>query len=111
MAASVANWVYIEPKATDLMFERYALENAPGEKDAAQIKALYKSFGKFHGISSLLNLVSPNLVQVLRESPRHLVPPQLDEATGVYNSVHVLSVCSEVPNSAGNPVHVLAVCL
>jgi hypothetical protein len=37
---------------------RYALENAPGEKDSARIKALYKEFGKFHGISSLLNLVS-----------------------------------------------------
>ena len=55
----MANWVWVEPKATDLMFERYALENAPGEKDAAKIKVLYKSFGKFHGISSLLNLVRP----------------------------------------------------
>ena len=62
VAASVANWVYIEPKATDLMFERYALENAPGEKDAAKIKVLYKTFGKYHGISSLLNLVSPRLL-------------------------------------------------
>ena len=27
------------------MFERYALENAEGERDGAKIKALYKQFG------------------------------------------------------------------
>ncbi|CAL5220682.1 g2731 [Coccomyxa viridis] len=57
LLTGVANWLYIEPVATDLMFERYALENAEGERDGAKIKALYKQFGKFHGISSLLNLV------------------------------------------------------
>ena len=41
----MANWLYIEPVATDLMFERYALENADGERDGAKIKALYKQFG------------------------------------------------------------------
>ncbi|EIE18790.1 hypothetical protein COCSUDRAFT_60092 [Coccomyxa subellipsoidea C-169] len=55
---SLANWLYVEPVATNLMFERYNLENAPGEKDSAKIKQLYKQFGKFHGISSLLNLVA-----------------------------------------------------
>jgi hypothetical protein len=58
LLASLANWLYIEPVATDLMFQRYALENAEGERDAAKIKQLYKQFGKFHGISSLANLVA-----------------------------------------------------
>lgn len=44
--------------ATNLMFERYNLENAQGERDNAKIKQLYKQFGKFHGISSLANLVA-----------------------------------------------------
>lgn len=45
MVTGLANWLYIEPVATDLMFERYALENADGERDGAKIKALYKQFG------------------------------------------------------------------
>ena len=45
LATGLANWLYIEPVATDLMFERYALENAEGERDGAKIKALYKQFG------------------------------------------------------------------
>jgi hypothetical protein len=57
LLSTLANWLYIEPVATDLMFKRYNLENAEGEKDAAKIKQLYKAFGKFHGISSLANLV------------------------------------------------------
>ncbi|BDA49679.1 probable transmembrane protein 205 at C-terminar half [Coccomyxa sp. Obi] len=58
LVCSLANWLYVEPVATNLMFERYNLENVQGEKDAAKIKQLYKQFGKFHGISSLLNLVA-----------------------------------------------------
>ncbi|KAK9904742.1 hypothetical protein WJX75_001688 [Coccomyxa subellipsoidea] len=58
LVSSLVNWLYIEPMATNLMFERYNLENVPGDKDAAKIKQLYKQFGKFHGISSLLNLVA-----------------------------------------------------
>lgn len=58
LVSSVVNWLYIEPVATNLMFERYNLENVPGEKDAAKIKQLYRQFGKFHGISSLFNLVA-----------------------------------------------------
>ena len=45
LVTGLANWLYIEPVATDLMFERYALENADGERDGAKIKALYKQFG------------------------------------------------------------------
>jgi hypothetical protein len=56
LAAALANLLFIEPKATAVMFKRYDLENAPVRDDAA-IKALYKQFGKWHGISSLVNLV------------------------------------------------------
>ena len=45
LVSTVINWLYIEPVATDLMFERYALENAEGERDSQKIKALYKQFG------------------------------------------------------------------
>lgn len=61
LALSLVNWVGIEPIATKLMFERYDLENLPiaekTEETKAKIGALYKSFGKFHGISSLINLI------------------------------------------------------
>ena len=54
-----ANIAVAEPKATEVMFERYALENEPAsERDEARISALKKTFGKWHGISSLLNLVN-----------------------------------------------------
>jgi hypothetical protein len=58
-AASVGNWLFIEPVATKLMFQRYDIENKPNKTDAdqANIKSLYKQFGKWHGISSLNNLV------------------------------------------------------
>ena len=42
MLASVANWLYVEPVSTNLMFERYNLENASGPKDTEKIKSLYK---------------------------------------------------------------------
>ncbi len=58
LVCSLVNWLYVEPVATNLMFERYNLENVQGDKDATKIKQLYKQFGKFHGISSLLNLVA-----------------------------------------------------
>ncbi len=58
LLTGVANWLYIEPVATDLMFERYALENAEGERDGAKIKALYKQFGtdNLHLFSVALNI-------------------------------------------------------
>eukprot|EP00882_Tetradesmus_deserticola_P002414 GHRQ01002573.1.p1 GENE.GHRQ01002573.1~~GHRQ01002573.1.p1 ORF type:complete len:252 (+),score=85.74 GHRQ01002573.1:140-895(+) len=57
--SSLANWLFIEPKTTGLMFERYAIENKPSKSadDEADIKRLYKKFGMWHGISSLNNLV------------------------------------------------------
>ncbi|KAJ9529501.1 hypothetical protein QJQ45_013853 [Haematococcus lacustris] len=59
LACSMANMLWVEPVATRLMFQRYDIENKPNksEEDKAQIAVLYKSFGKYHGISSLLNLV------------------------------------------------------
>ena len=50
------NGLSIEPAATSVMLERYGLENAPN-RDAAQIKKLYKQFSKLHGTSSMLNLL------------------------------------------------------
>lgn len=56
---ALANIAVAEPRATEVMFERYALENVAGsERDEARISALKKTFGKWHGISSLLNLVN-----------------------------------------------------
>lgn len=57
LAASLANLLWLEPCATKVMFQRYALENA-GVRDEGAIKALYQQFGKWHGISSLVNLVA-----------------------------------------------------
>ncbi len=56
LASCLLNLSFVEPKATDLMFKRYALENAEGPRDDAKIKALYGKFGMWHGISSMLNL-------------------------------------------------------
>lgn len=56
LGASLLNLFFTEPAATRVMFKRYELENALGERDDAAIKALAKQFGKWHGISSLLNL-------------------------------------------------------
>lgn len=59
LGASLANWLLLEPKCTTLMFQRYAIENKEEktESDQNEIKALYKQFGMWHGISSLVNLV------------------------------------------------------
>ncbi|KXZ48274.1 hypothetical protein GPECTOR_29g51 [Gonium pectorale] len=60
LAGLLANWLYLEPICTGLMFQRYDIENLPEKTDADKdrIAALYKQFGKWHGISSLVNLVS-----------------------------------------------------
>jgi hypothetical protein len=55
LAGSLANQLFVEPTATKLMFQRYELENAP-QRDNDTIKALYKKFSTWHGISSMLNL-------------------------------------------------------
>lgn len=55
---SVLNMLLIEPYVTRLMFKRYDIENKPAKtaEDESQIKALYKKFGAWHGISSMNNL-------------------------------------------------------
>ncbi|KAG2494715.1 hypothetical protein HYH03_007229 [Edaphochlamys debaryana] len=60
LAGLLFNWLYLEPLCTKLMFDRYDLENLPEktEDDKAKVASLYKEFGKWHGISSLVNLVS-----------------------------------------------------
>lgn len=58
VVASVLNWVWIEPVNTKILFERYDLENSSGPKDHDRIKQLTKQFGKWHGISSTVNLVA-----------------------------------------------------
>lgn len=54
----VLNLGIAEPATTRVMLERYALENAEGTRDEEAIRSLKKEFGKWHGISSLLNLVN-----------------------------------------------------
>ncbi|KAL3135000.1 hypothetical protein ABBQ32_007951 [Trebouxia sp. C0010 RCD-2024] len=56
LSTTVLNWLYVEPANTKLMFERYALENGRGARDEARIAQLKKDFGKWHGLSSVLNL-------------------------------------------------------
>jgi prepilin signal peptidase PulO-like enzyme (type II secretory pathway) len=58
LGASLMNLFFTEPAATKVMFRRYELENqGAAVRDEAQIKELAKQFGKWHGISSLLNLI------------------------------------------------------
>jgi hypothetical protein len=58
VGASLMNLFFTEPAATKVMFKRYELENQPAAlRDDAQIKVLQRRFGKWHGISSLLNLI------------------------------------------------------
>ncbi|KAL4515062.1 hypothetical protein Ndes2526B_g03624 [Nannochloris sp. 'desiccata'] len=58
LGASLMNLFFTEPAATKVMFQRYEMENqAAAIRDEAQIKMLAKQFGKWHGISSLLNLI------------------------------------------------------
>ena len=52
------NQFYLEPTSTENMMERYRLEELPGGKDSTEYKKLKANFGKFHGISSLVNLIA-----------------------------------------------------
>lgn len=60
LAASMANWLFVEPTASGILMERYNLENSSTNDSETKDKVagLYKQFSKLHGISSLLNLVS-----------------------------------------------------
>jgi len=54
---TLANQFYLEPKSTSNMMRRYELDNA-GQQESDEYKTLKASFGKFHGLSSLTNLVA-----------------------------------------------------
>ena len=55
---TLINQFYLEPTSTDNMMERYRLEDLPGGQDSDEYKKLKASFGKFHGMSSLVNLIA-----------------------------------------------------
>lgn len=60
-AAAVANLVLVGPWTTGIMKKRHRLERLEGTtydapRKSPEMKALNKSFGTAHGISSLLNL-------------------------------------------------------
>jgi hypothetical protein len=52
------NQFILEPASSKIMMNRYQLEELPGGKDSEKYKKLAKSFGKYHGISSLVNLIA-----------------------------------------------------
>lgn len=53
---TLINQFYLEPKSTSNMMERYDLESK-GEQESERYKTLKANFGKFHGMSSLTNLI------------------------------------------------------
>ena len=55
---TLINLFYLEPTSTKVMFDRYELEEKEGGKDTDEYKKLASSFGKFHGMSSLTNLIA-----------------------------------------------------
>jgi hypothetical protein len=55
--ATILNLLYLEPKSTKVMFDRYKLED-DGKRDSDDYKSLAKSFGALHGMSSMANLVA-----------------------------------------------------
>jgi hypothetical protein len=57
LVMTLLNQFILEPKATDNMMRRYDLENS-NQQDSDEYKKLKKSFGKLHGISSLVNLIA-----------------------------------------------------
>ena len=60
LAMTLLNQFWLEPVSTKIMFARYDMENSKDEdlKESAEYKKLASSFGKFHGISSLTNLIA-----------------------------------------------------
>lgn len=55
--ATLLNLLYLEPKSTRVMFDRYALEDE-GRRESEEYKEKAKAFGMLHGVSSLTNLVA-----------------------------------------------------
>lgn len=54
---TLLNQFYLEPRSSKIMFDRYELEELPGGKESKEYKKLAGDFGKFHGMSSLTNLI------------------------------------------------------
>jgi len=54
---TLVNLLYLSPKSTEVMFERYERDNS-GIKDPAIDKKLKAEFSKLHGMSSLANLLA-----------------------------------------------------
>jgi hypothetical protein len=58
LAMTLLNQFILEPKSTKIMFDRYELEDTQEGKESDEYKKLASSFGKFHGMSSLTNLIA-----------------------------------------------------
>lgn len=54
---TLLNLLYLEPKSTRVMFDRYTLED-DGKRESEEYSQKARAFGKLHGISSLANLVA-----------------------------------------------------
>lgn len=57
LVMTLLNQFYLEPTSTSNMMERYELEDKK-ETDTDRYKKLKSNFGKFHGMSSLTNLIA-----------------------------------------------------
>ena len=58
LVMTLANQFYLEPLSTNNMMRRYELEGQEGGQQTDEYKQLKASFGKFHGMSSLTNLIA-----------------------------------------------------
>jgi hypothetical protein len=57
LGATLLNLFVLEPASTHNMMQRYYLEDTGGS-NSAEYKRLKANFGKFHGMSSLFNLIA-----------------------------------------------------
>lgn len=55
---TLLNQFWLEPVSSKTMHKRYELEDTPDGKDSDEYKKLAAAFGKYHGISSLSNLIA-----------------------------------------------------
>ena len=58
LAMTLLNQFGLEPMATKNMMRRYELDVVPGGQETEEYRQLKANFGKFHGMSSLTNLVA-----------------------------------------------------
>ncbi len=58
LVCTLSNQFMLEPVSSDTMYKRYELEDTPNGKDSDEYKKLAAAFGKYHGLSSLTNLIS-----------------------------------------------------